>query len=701
MIRHLLLAVLAASDPSSAAAPAPSSNPLLAEWTTPFGLPPWSDIRVEHFRPAYDEAMAAERREVAAITANPQPPTFANTIEALEASGSLLRRVSAVFENLVSADTNDRLQAVNREVTPLLSAHRDAILLDEALFRRVQAVWAARATLTLAPDQQMLLERTYKRFVRSGAELDGERKARLRALNAELAALGVRFADDLLAETNAYRLVLDRREQLAGLPPGVVASAADTARRAGLPGKWMFTLHAPILWPFLQYATDRELRRQIFTAYTTRCDHGGPTDNKHVLARMAALRTEKARLLGFATWADYTLDDNMAATPARVYDLLERIWTPAKAAAARDAQALEAALHADGVAGPLQPWDWFYYTEKIRKARYDLDDAELRPYFPLDQVREGAFWLAHQLYGITFIERKDVPVYNPEVKAYEVKDADGSHLAVYLADYHPRPGKRGGAWASGWRGQYVRDGHEVRPLVVNVCNFSRPAGDAPALLSLEETRTLFHEFGHALHAMLSRKRYESLGQVPRDFVELPSQVMENWVTEPEVLAHFARHWKTGATIPAALVRRIDEARHFDQGFANVEYIAAALLDLEWHTQVVPVEADAAEVERIALARMGMPRAIVPRYRSTYFQHVFGPGNGYSAGYYSYLWARVLDADAFAAFKEKGLFDHATAQAFRQNVLEKGRSEDPMQLYVRFRGREPSVTPLLERLGFSP
>jgi peptidyl-dipeptidase Dcp len=419
-----------------------------------------------------------------------------------------------------------------------------------------------------------------------------------------------------------------------------------------------------------------------------------------VLARMAALRAEKARLFGYATWADYTLDDNMASTPAQVYGLLERIWIPAKAAAAQEAAALEDALRADGQRGPLQPWDWFYYTERIRKARYELDDAALRPFFPLARVREGAFWLANQLYGITFTERKDVPVYNAEVRTYEVKDADGTHLAMFLTDDHPRPGKRSGAWASSWRGQWMRGDEDVRPLVVNVCNFTRPAGDAPALLSLEEARTLFHEFGHALHFMLSRKRYESLGNVPRDFVELPSQVMENWVAEPEMLSRYARHWKTGEVLPATLVRRIEEARHFDQGFANVEYIAASLLDLEWHTQLIPTEVDATQLERIALARMGMPSYIVPRYRSTYFQHVFGPGNGYSSGYYSYLWARVLDADAFAAFKEKGLFDRATADAFRRNVLERGRSEDPMELYVRFRGREPSVKPLLERLGFT-
>ena len=696
----LLLAILTLAAPAEGAPSPGRPNPLLAEWRTPFGLPPWDEIRREDFLPALDAAMAAERREVEAIAARPGPGTFADTIEALEASGALLRRVTAVLDNLVGADTDEALQAVYREATPRLAAHRDAVALHPELFRRVKAVWSARAALGLAPDQQTLLERTWKRLVRSGAELDAAGQARLREIHRELATLGVKFGENLLAETNAYRLVLDRPQQLAGLPAQVVVAGADAARRAGLPGQWIFTLHAPSLWPFLQNASDRELRRRIFTAYVTRCDHGGPTDNKALVARMAALRAEKARLLGHATWADFTLDDSMAGTPARVYGLLDQLWQPAKALAAAEARALEAALRADGQGGPLEPYDWFYYTEKVRRARYDLSDEELRPYFALERVREGAFWVARRLYGLTFTPLPEARLYHPEARAYEVRDADGSHLAVFVTDDHPRPGKRSGAWASGWRGQYLRDGREVRPLVVNVCNFTRPAGDAPALLSLEETRTLFHEFGHALHAILSRKRYEALGQVPRDFVELPSQVMENWATEPEVLAHYARHWRTGQPIPAALVQKIERARRFDQGFANVEYLAAALLDLEWHTLTTPAPPDAAALERVALARMGMPSYIVPRYRSTYFQHAFGPGGGYAAGYYSYRWAAVLDADAFAAFKEKGIFDQATARAFRSEVLERGRSEDPMKLYVRFRGREPSVQPLLERLGFT-
>ena len=707
---HLHLASLAAAGllaaaptaPAAPEAPAPYStaetNPLLSDWKTPFGLPPFGDIKEEHFLPALQVAMAAERREVDAIAGNPAAPTFENTVAALDGTGELLGRVTRVFFSLVGADTNDRLQAINRQVSPLLSAHADDIALDPRLFQRVKAVWEARGSVKLDPDQQMLLERTWKRFVRHGAELEGAQQERLRAVNTALTNAGVKFGDNLLAETKAVRLVLDRQAQLAGLPERVVTAAAEAARKAGLPGKWLFNLDFPSYWPFMGASTDRGLRRQLYAAYVTKADHGGATDNNALASRLAALRVEKARLLGFATWADYVLDDTMARTPARVYDLLNQLWGPAKATAAREVEAMAALQKAEGKGERFEPWDWFYYREKVRQARYDLDEDQLRPYFALEKVRDGAFEVAHRLYGITFTELQGVPVYNPEVKAFEVKDRDGSHLAVFLTDYFPRPGKRSGAWSSGFRGQYVKDGQDVRPLVTNTCNFSRPSGDAPALLSLEEVQTLFHEFGHGLHSILARRRYRALSQTPRDFVELPSQIMENWATEPEVLRLYAHHWKTGQVIPEALVKKIRAAALFDQGFKNTEYLAASLLDMEWHTLTTTAEADAPAVERIALARMSMPGTLAPRYRTTYFQHVFGPGGGYSAGYYSYKWAEVLDADAFAAFKEKGLFDQATARRFR-TLLEKGGSEDAMKLYVDFRGREPSVRPLLEKLGF--
>ena len=690
----LLLAAPASPAPQTPAASPP--NPFFSEWKTPFGVPPFDQIQTEHFLPAIEEGIAQHNREVQAIAKSTTPPTLANTVEALDASGRLLEKAGSVFSNLTSAETSDALQAIQKQVAPMMAGHRDDIRLDPALFLRVKAVWDARAALKLDPDQSKLLEDTWKDFVRGGALLPKEGQERLRAINAELAGLSVKFGDNLLRETNAYKLVIEKKEDLAGLSDRVVAGGAEAAKKAGLEGKWLFTLQAPSLWPFLQGADDRELRRQIFTAYVTRGDHRDETDNKATLARIAALRAERAQLLGYKTHADFVLDENMAKTPARVYDFLGRLWTPAKAVAAREAADLQEAIQVDGKAFSLESWDWSYYAEKVRKARFDIDEQALRPYFALDRVREGAFWVANRLYGITFTERPDLPVYSPEVKAFEVKDADGSHLAVFYVDYHPRPGKRGGAWSSRYRGTWVEKGVSIRPVVVNVCNFSRPAGDAPALLSIEEVETLFHELGHGLNSILSKVRYRGLASPPRDFVELPSQIMENWATEPEVLQHYAKHWKTGEVIPAALVEKIKKSRQFNQGFQTVEYLAASLLDMDWHTLAETKEKDAAAFEKASLERIGMPPQIVPRYRSPYFQHIFA--GGYSAGYYSYIWAEVLDADAFQVFVEKGLFDPATARSFRANVLERGGSEDAMTLYVRFRGQEPSVEPLLAKRG---
>jgi peptidyl-dipeptidase Dcp len=699
-MRALPAAFCLLAAPAAFAQPQPpggaSLNPFFSEWKAPFGVPPFDRIGTEHFLPAIQDGIAEHNREVQAIAKSAAPPTFENTVEALDASGRLLEKVTAVFSNLTSAETSDALQAIQKQVAPMLAAHRDDIRLDPALFARVKAVRDARATLALEPDQKKLLEDTWKDFVRGGALLPKEGQERLRAINAELAGLSVTFGDNLLKETNAYKLVIDKKEDLAGLPDRVVAGGAAAAKKAGLEGKWLFTLQAPSLWPFLQAADDRERRRQIFTAYVTRGSHGDASDNKATLARIAALRAERAQLLGYKTHADYVLDENMAKTPARVYEFLERLWAPAKAVAAREAADLQAAIRADGKDFALEPWDWSHYAEKVRQARFDLDEQALRPYFPLDRVREGAFWVANRLYGITFAELPGLPAYNPEVKAFEVKDADGSHLAVLYLDYHPRPGKRGGAWSSRYRGTWVEKGVSIRPVVVNVCNFSRPAGDSPALLSIEEVETLFHEFGHGLNSILSKVRYRGLASPPRDFVELPSQIMENWATEPEVLQHYARHWKTGEVIPTDLVDKIKKSRQFNQGFATVEYLAASLLDMDWHTVSETKEKDATAFEKAAMERIGMPPQIVPRYRSPYFQHIFA--GGYSSGYYSYIWAEVLDADAFQAFKEKGLFDPATARSFRTNVLERGGSEDAMTLYVRFRGREPSVEPLLARRG---
>ncbi|MFN8588174.1 MAG: M3 family metallopeptidase [Candidatus Eisenbacteria bacterium] len=675
-----------------------ASNPLVATWTTPFGVPPFDLIKAEHYMPAFRYAFAEHMREVERIAGDPAPPTFANTIVALDEAGELLGRVSAVFGGLSSAETSPALQAVGKELAPLQSSHRDDILMNAKLFARVHAVWEQRAKLKLAPDQLTLLENKHRDFVRGGAQLGDADKAKLREINAKLAEASVKFRDNLLHDTNAFQLVLDSPAQLAGLPERVVAGAADAAKAAKLDGKWLFTLQAPSYGPFMQYASDRALRKQLFDAYTSRADHGDPWDNKPVIAQIVSLRAERAKLLGYATHADFVLAENMAQNPAAVDDLLQRLWKPSLAVAAREAADLQAAARADGQSFAIEPWDWAYYTEKIRQQRYAIDESELRPYFTLDHVREGVFRTANKLYGLTFTERKDLPIYHPEVRAFEVKDEKGRHLAIWYCDYHPRAGKRGGAWSGTYRGASFRGGKRVDPIVVNVCNFSRGAGGDPALLSMEETETLFHEFGHALHSMLSQVRYEGVARTPQDFVELPSQVMENWVHQDAVLGEFAKHWKTGAAIPHALIDKLEAASRFNQGFATTEYLAACLLDMKWHTLAAPVAAnlDVAAFERDAMTAYGMPSTIVPRYKSTYFQHVFA--GGYSSGYYSYVWAEVLDADAFEAFREKGIFDPATSRAFRTQVLEKGGSEDAMLLYERFRGRKPSVEPLLERRG---
>ncbi len=675
-----------------------SSNPFFQEWTTPFGVPPFPFIKEAHFLPAIKEGILRQRGEVEAIAANADSPTFANTVEALDRSGEFLSRVTSVFSNLSSAETNAQLQSINREVAPMLSSLRDDIRLNPALFIRVKTLWDQRSKLSLTSEQLRLLEETYRSFVRGGANLEPAQKERLRKINSELAVLGLKFGDNLLKETNSYRLVVNRQEDLEGLPPTAISGAAESARAAGLPDRWLFTLQAPSIWPLQQYSAQREFRRQSLIAYTTRCDHGDEYDNKTTLVRIAVLRAEKAQLLGFKTYADFVLEDNMAKTPERVLALLRQLWTPARSVALKESAALQDMIRKEGHTFKLEPWDWRYYTEKVRKARFDLDEQELRPYFQLDRVREGAFYVANRLYGITFTPRPDLPVYNPEVTAFEVKDADGSHLGVFYADYHPRPGKRVGAWSSRYREPWIKDGHDIRPVVVNVCNFSRPAGGDPALLSLEEVTTLFHEFGHALHSLLSRIAYRGLSSVPRDFVELPSQIMENWALAPEVLRVYARHYKTNQVIPAELVGKIQQTAKFNQGFLTVEYLAASLLDMDWHMLAPGQSPDATEFERHSMSRIEMPPEIVVRYRSPYFNHIFGPGGSYAAGYYSYIWSEVLDSDAFQAFKERGLFDQETARSFRTNILERGGSEDAMVLYKRFRGAEPSVEPLLVKRG---
>ncbi|HEY3271487.1 MAG TPA: M3 family metallopeptidase [Geothrix sp.] len=680
--------------PALTADPA-AANPFFAEWKTPFGVPPFAEIQEAHFLPAFKEGMARQKAEVAAIADAKDAPTFANTLVALDQSGQFMDRVGSVFFNLTGAETNPKLQAVNREVMPLMAAHRDDIQLDAKLFQRVKAVWEGRAALKLEPDQARLLERTYKGFVRSGAALTGDQQTRMRAINAELSKLSVEFSDRLLKATKAFQLVVENPADLAGLPEGTRLAATAAAKKAGLDGKWLFTLDGPSIWPFLEYAQNRELRKRLLTGYLERCNQGD-TDTNAIVAQVAALRVEKAQLLGYKTWAAFVLEENMAKDPKGVYGLLDQIWKPALAVAKKERAELQAMMAKDLPGQKLEPWDWRYYAEKVKQAKYDFDEESVKPYFALDAVRQGAFTLAGRLYGITFTELKDMPVYQKDMRCFEVKEQDGRHLGLIYVDYHPRPGKRGGAWMSSYRQAWVKDGKQVDPVVVNVCNFTAPAGSRPALLTSDEVRTLFHEFGHGLHGLFYKGRYRGTASTPRDFVELPSQVMENWSMEPEMLKLYAKHYKTGEVIPDALVGKMKKAATFGQGFATVEYMAASLLDMDWHTLTTTKPQDTAAFEKASLAKWGLIAEIPPRYRSPYFNHIMG---GYAAGYYSYIWSAVLDSDAFQAFKEKGnLFDPATAAKFRAEVLSKGGTEDPALLYQRFRDRDPKVEPLLEKRG---
>lgn len=673
-------------------------NPFFREFDTPFSAPPFEEIKNEHFTPAFQRGIEAQLATVTALVENAEPPTFENTIERLERSGPLLDRVSAVFFNLTSAHTNDELQALAKEINPRLAKHRDDIFLNERLFARVQAVFDGRDGLDLTPEQRMLLDETHRAFVRGGANLAADKKARFREINEQLSLFSTQFGDNLLKQTNAIALLIEDEQDLAGLPPSVRDAAAGTATAQGHPGKWGFTLQRTSWTPFLQFSQRRDLREKLYTAYMNLCSRGDDFDNRDLAARMAALRVERAELLGYPTHADFVLEKNMAETPARVNELLDKLWKPALASAQRERDELQALVEREGGDFQLAAWDWWFYAERLRKAKYDFDEQAVRPYFELDRVTQAAFDVAGKLWGVTFAPRADVPVYHPDVKAYEVQDRDGSLLALFYVDFFTRESKRGGAWMSSYRKQWKENGANIRPLVVNVCNFSKPPEGQPALLSLDEANTLFHEFGHAVHGILANGTYASLSgtSVPRDFVEFPSQMMENWALAPEFLPTYARHHETGEPIPAELVRKLEQAKKFNQGFATTEYLAASLLDMNWHTLRDNTAQDPLAFEARVLERIGLIPQIIPRYRTPYFAHIFS--GGYSAGYYSYIWAEVLDADAFEAFREKGLFHPELARSYRENILERGNSEPPMELYRRFRGADPKIEPLLKRRG---
>jgi len=672
-------------------------NPFFEEWDTSFGVPPFDRIEEAHYMPAYLEGMEQHKAEIENIVQNNEPPSFANTIEALDRSGILLTKVNYVFQNMASAHTNEKIQKIEQDVAPLLAKHDDDINLNEELFQRTKAVYEQKDNLELTPEQSMLLEKTYRGFVRGGANLSEEKKARFREINEEMSVLSVKFAKNVLDETNAFEMVLEE-EGLAGLPQSVISAAAEAAEERGHEGKWVITLHKPSFIPFLQYSEKRELREKVFKAFTNIGNNNNEYDNKTIASKTAALRVERAHLLGYNTHADFILEEYMAKKPENVYRLLHQVWKPALAKAKKEAQEFQAMIEKEGKDFRLKPWDWWYYAEKVKKAKYDLDDSALRPYFKLENVRQGAFDVATKLWGITFHYLEDMPIYHEDVRAMEIKDADGSHIGILYVDYFPRASKQGGAWMSPYRKQHRKDGKNIRPVIVNVGNFTKPTADKPALISFDDVLTLFHEFGHALHGLLTDCTYEMLSgsDVATDFVELPSQIMENWASEPEVIKTYARHYQTDETIPDELILKIKKARTFNQGFDNVEYLASCFLDMDWHTLKNAEEKDCAAFEKESMEKIGLIPEIIPRWRSTCFGHIFA--DGYSSGYYSYLWSEVLDADAFQAFKETSLFDQKTATAFRKNILERGGTEDPMTLYLRFRGAEPKIDAFLKRDG---
>lgn len=672
-------------------------NPFFTEWTTPYGVPPFNEIRLEHYLPALQEGIKQHEAEIDAIVTNSEEPTFENTILALDKSGQLLDKVTGTFYPLNSANTNEEMQALAREISPLMTQHRDNIAMNPELFRRIKSVYEHRDELNLDKEQKRATEKYYEDFVRGGANLSTEDQTKLRELNEELSKLSLQFGENLLAETNRnFKLVIDNEADLAGLPDDVIARAAEDAKAAGEEGKWVFTLAKPSMIPFLQYAENRDLREKLYRGYFMRGDNDNEHDNKEIIKKIVKLRDERAELLGFNNHAEYVIDVNMAKTPEAVYEFLMQLWEPAMEMAKKDRDEMQAIIDSEGGNFKLASWDWWYYAEKLRNQKFDLDEAELKPYFSLDNAKKGLFYVVEKLYGLK-LEPRDWPTYHEEAEVYEVLEADGSKLGVMYLDFHPRDGKRVGAWSTQFRDATYRNGERIPTIGTIVMNFTRPAGDTPALLSFEEVSTLFHEFGHALHGLFADGPYDrTSGSVPRDFVELPSQIMEHWAAEPEVLKVYARHYQTGEPIPDELIEKLEKSGTFNQGFETVEYVAAALLDMDYHTTANPNIDDVRAFEKASMDRIGLIPEILPRYRSTYFSHIFS--GGYSAGYYVYYWAGVLDTDAFYAFKETGdIFNQEVAAKFR-TLLEKCGADDGMTVYKNFRGKEPSIEPYLEKKG---
>jgi len=675
-----------------------TDNPLLNEYITPFGVPPFEQILPEHYLPAFKEGIKQQKQIIENIINNDEKPTFENTILALENSNILLSKVSNVFYNLTSAATNDALKEISKELAPIMSSHNDDIKLNPSLFARVKEVFDSKEQLNLSTEKLTLLDNIYQGFIRGGANLESDKKDRFRDINKEMSLLFLQFSDNVLSENNRFQLVIENENDLAGLSKTSINAAADLANEKGFENKWIFTIQKPSLLPFLENAKKRELREKMYKAYIMKCDYDDSLDNKSIINKIVNLRIERAQLLGFESHANYILDRNMAKNPKNVYKLLNQLMPAALKVAKNEVADMQKIIDAEDAGFKLQAWDYPYYAAKVKEKKYALNENDIRPYLKLENVRDGMFWVANQLYGVTFTMLKNMPIYHPEVEVFEVKESNGDHIGLLYLDYHPRESKKAGAWCTSFREQKYENGKRIAPISSIVCNFSTSSGEVPALLTVDETETLFHEFGHALDGLFSNKHYSSLN-TPRDFVELPSQIMENWAFEPEVLNHYAKHYKTGEIIPTELIKKIEKAGKFNQGFATTEYLAASYLDMDFHTLTQTGDIDVNIFEKNSMKKIKLIPEIDPRYRSTYFQHIFS-GNSYSSGYYSYVWAEVLDADAFEAFKENGIFDKTTAASFRTNILELGGTEDAMVLYKKFRGAEPKIEALINRRGLN-
>ena len=672
-------------------------NPFFVEWDTPYGLPPFEQIEEKHFLPAIEEGIKQQQAEVSAIINSLEAPTFENTIEAYDRSGALLSKVIGVLFNLSESDSNDSINAIVEKALPLLSEHNDNIFMNTNFYKRVAAVYNKKEQLNLTIEQTMLLEKMNRSFVRNGIALDTDKQARLREINKQISALEQKFGNNLLAENNGFQLILNE-EDLIGLPEAVRTAAAEAATAAGYEGKWLFSLQSPSRIPFLQYSCRRDLREKMYTAYVNRGNNGNDNDNNQIVLDIMKLRIEKANILGFDTPSNFILNETMAKNSKTVNEFLAKIFEPAVAKAKEERAELQKLIDNENGGFQLQAWDWDFYTEKLRQEKYALNEDEIKPYFQMENVRAGVFAVANKLFGLKFEKLEKMPIYHSDVEVFKITDSNDSLIGLFYTDYYPRASKRGGAWMSNFRDQRIVNGKQIRPIVVNVGNFTKPTSETPSLLTLDEVETMFHEFGHALHGLLSQCNYVSLSgtNVARDFVELPSQILENWAFEPEVLQLYAKHYKTGEVIPNELVEKIQNAINFNQGFMTTELVAASILDMNWHDLKSVEGVDVQQFEKQKMTELGLIPEIAPRYCTTNFNHIFN--SGYSAGYYSYLWAEVLDKDAFDLFKEKGIFDAQTAKSFRQNILEKGGSDEPMKLYKQFRGAEPNPEAMLKGRG---